>query len=133
MLHLKRCSLAGLILLLALWLALPAREAGARPAAQSPDPGSQAAPAAPTGQSDAMMAGPYLFNSSAGGLGPNAINWAPPDDHNMRVFRLVLRDSQDTVDLTSSYPVTSEPQGRGLNLELLHLDAPSAWLELTVR
>jgi PKD repeat protein len=50
-----------------------------------------------------------------------------------QVLRLVLRDSQDTRDLTQSYPVTAEPQGRGLNVELAHLDAPGAWLELTVR
>ena len=50
-----------------------------------------------------------------------------------QVLRLVLRDSQDTVDLTTSYPAATDPQGRGGNLELLYLGTPSAWVELTVR
>ena len=53
--------------------------------------------------------------------------------HPGQTLRLVLRDSQDTADLTTLYPAAADPQGRGLNLELEHLGTPSAWVELTVR
>ena len=35
------------------------------------------------------MAGPYLVSGPDGSLAPDAVNWAPGDDHNMRVFNLV--------------------------------------------
>jgi PKD repeat protein len=102
-----------------------------------PDSGAQK-PAFWSAFADGQVVGTAPAGPAQNGVGciPNGellVTLDPSYVRSGQTLRLVLRDSQDTVDLTASYPATADPQGRGLDLGLLHLDQPSAWLELTVR